>query len=88
MPKGGFDTKWEGDVKTITIDLDNKHKITIKRPKKGDPISVEGAERLDPLQIDGNPIQGIFPDDTVILTHTNPICGYYYWNGKWYYRCI
>jgi hypothetical protein len=84
MAKGGFNTRWKGDKKFITIDLEDKHQIKIKRPKRGDPDSVEGADGPfdKPPELDLNNL----PPDTVILTHTNPTCGYYYWNGRWWYR--
>jgi len=85
MPKGGFDAKWEGDIKTITIDLDNKHKITIKRKKTGDPTKVDGAEGPFDKPPPGLDLNNL-PPDTLILTHTNPTCGYYYFNGRWWYR--
>ena len=83
MPKGGFDAKWEGDTKFIKIDLDNKHTINIERKKTGDPTKVQNAKGPfdKPPELDLNDL----PPDTVILTHTNPTCGYYYFNHKWWY---
>jgi len=87
MGKGDFETKPDGEGKILTINFDlgnNKtHKIKIKRPKKGDPTELEGIDGpfKDPGVDLNNP-----PEDTMIITHTNPRCGYYYWNGKWYYR--
>lgn len=83
MPKGGFGTRLRGDKKFITIDLEDRHQIRIRRPKTGDPDSVEGAEGPfdKPPELDLNDP----PPDTVILTHTNPTCGYYYFNRKWWY---
>ena len=84
MPKGGFDTKWEGDIKTITIDLEGSHKIKIRRPRIGDPDTLNGIDGPfdKPPDLDlNNP-----PPDTIIFTDTNPKCAYYYWNGKWYYK--
>jgi len=83
MPKGGFDAKWEGDKKSVTIDLDNKHQIKIRRSKTGDPDVKDGDGPFDkPPELDLNNL----PPDTVIFTHTNPTCGYYYFNRRWWYR--
>jgi hypothetical protein len=84
MAKGGLETRWEGEIKTITIDLDNKHKIIIERKKTGDPTKVDGAEGPfnKPPELD---LSNLRPD-TVIFTQTNPTCGYYYFNGRWWYR--
>ena len=84
MAKGSFETKPEGDKKIITIDLEEKHKIKIRRPKREDPDSWEGAEGpfKKPPDLDLNNL----PPDTIIFTDTNPKCAYYYFNGKWYYK--
>jgi hypothetical protein len=84
MAKGGFDTNWEGDKKIITIDLEEKHKITIKRKRTGPPDSHDGIDGPfdKPPDLDLNHP----PQDTIIFTDTNPKCAYYYWNGKWYYK--
>jgi len=84
MAKGRFDTKWDGDNKSITIDLEDSHKIKIRRLRRGDPDKVEGAEGPfdKPPDLDLNNL----PPDTIIFTDTNPKCGYYYFNGKWYYK--
>jgi hypothetical protein len=84
MAKGRFDTNWDGDKKIIAIDLEDSHKIKIRRPKKGDPDILDGIDGPfnKPPDLDLNNL----PPDTIIFTHTNPTCGYYYFNGKWYYR--
>jgi hypothetical protein len=84
MAKGSFDTKWDGDNKSITIDLEDSHKIKIRRPKRGDPDTLNGIDGPfnKPPDLDLNNL----PPDTIIFTDTNPKCAYYYWNGKWYYR--
>jgi len=84
MAKGSFETNWEGDKKIIAIDLEEKHKIKIRRPKIGDPDTLNGIDGPfnKPPELDLNHL----PPDTIILTHTNPTCAYYYWNGKWYYK--
>jgi len=84
MAKGSFETKPDGDGKIITIGLEEKHKITIKRKRTGNPDSHDGIDGPfdKPPDLDlNNP-----PPDTIIFTDTNPKCAYYYWNGKWYYR--
>jgi hypothetical protein len=84
MAKGSFETKPDGDGKIITIGLEEKHKITIKRKRTGNPDSLDGIDGPfdKPPELDLNHL----PPDTIIFTDTNPKCAYYYWNGKWYYR--
>jgi hypothetical protein len=83
MAKGSFETKPDGDKKIITIDLEGSHKIKIRRPKIGDPDTLNGIDGpFDKPPLDLNNL----PPDTIIFTHTNPTCAYYYWNGRWYYR--
>jgi hypothetical protein len=83
MAKGSFGTNWEGDKKIIAINLEEKHKIKIRRPKIGDPDTLDGIDGpFDNPGVDFNHP----PQDTIIFTDTNPKCAYYYWNGRWYYR--
>lgn len=73
--------------KTIEIDIERQNKITVER-EDGRPPKVTGHEYgpIDTLVIDGQEIPNVFPDDTVIFTHHSPGCGYYYFNGKWWYK--
>jgi hypothetical protein len=87
MAKGDFETKPEGEgkIRPINFDLGNNktHKIKIKRPQTGDVTEKEGID--GPFNDPGVDLNHP-PEDTVIITSLNPTCGYYYWNGKWYYR--
>ncbi|HMK52249.1 MAG TPA: hypothetical protein VK551_07095 [Thermodesulfobacteriota bacterium] len=87
MAKSILETGPSGNAKRITLTISGKDMI-IKRPKDGDPMSVEGHDQgpIENLVIDGKKIPNVFPDDTVIFTHHSPRCGYYYFNGKWWYR--
>ncbi len=87
MAKGGLETSTSGNTKRITVTISGKDMI-IKRPKDGDPTSVEGHDGgpIRDLVIDGQTIPNVFPDDTVIFIHHSPRCGYYYFNGRWYYK--
>jgi hypothetical protein len=87
MAKSSHETRTSGNTKKITLTISGKAMI-IKRPKDGDPTSVKGHDEgpIQNLVIDGKSIPNVFPDDTVIFTHHSPGCGYYYFNGKWWYR--
>jgi len=87
MAKGGLETRTSGNTRIITLTISGKDMI-IRRPIDGDPRSVEGHDEgpIENLVIDGKSIPNVFPDDTVIFTHHSPRCGYYYFNGRWWYR--
>jgi len=63
----------EDDTKGMTIIRDDTQVISVDG-NTGGPA--------DKPEIDFNHP----PPDTVIYTKTNPKCGYYYFNGKWWYR--
>ena len=82
MAKGGFTAgpKQENDKKTKEIKIDVEDKVMkITREEGKDPVVTGGTSGQG--QLDLNKL----PDDTVIFTHTNPTCGYYYFNRKWWY---
>jgi hypothetical protein len=88
MRKGHFNHDTKPNKKeeiTVFVEDDPKAMIIIR---DGTRVDVTGntGETNDPkrdFKIDlGNP-----PPDTVIYTKTNPqICGWYYFNGRWYYK--
>lgn len=79
MPKGGLDVKKTGKTKKIRIEIDGAV-MEITREDGKDPVVIGGTPGLGDLDLNN------LPPDTVIFTHTNPICGYYYFNGKLWYR--
>jgi hypothetical protein len=80
MAKGSFTAgpKPEKDKKTkgIRVEVEGQVMEIIREDGK-DPIVTGGT----PGQLDLKNL----PPDTVVFTHTNPTCGWYYWNGKWWY---
>jgi hypothetical protein len=63
----------EDDSGGMTIIRDDTQVIHVEG-NTGPPTSDPGIDFNHP------------PPDTVIYTKTNPKCGWYYFNGKWYYR--
>ena len=78
MAKGGLNAKKAGRIKTIRVEVEDEV-MEITREDGKDPVVKNGTPGLDDLNLNK------LPDDTVIFTHTNPTCGYYYWNGRWWY---
>lgn len=79
MAKGGVETDKPGNVKTIKVKVEDEV-MEITREDGKDPVVKNGKPGLGDLNLNK------LPPDTVIFTHTNPTCGYYYFNGKWWYR--
>ncbi|MGA2315239.1 MAG: hypothetical protein ABSG71_02525 [Thermodesulfobacteriota bacterium] len=88
MAEGRFTAKKTGKTKEIQVKIEGKV-MAITR-EDGKPPVVTGHEigPIEDLVIDGQKIPNVFPDHTLIFTHTNPTCGYYYFNGRWWYRCV
>ena len=85
MRKGRFtdDEKSNKEIKVFVED-DNQGMTIVRDAKRVISVvgNTGGPTSTSDLGIDfNNP-----PPDTVIYTKTNPRCGYYYFNGKWYYR--
>jgi hypothetical protein len=79
MAKGRFKADKKPDKKKV-IEIEVEGQVmTITREDGKDPDVKNGIPGLGDLNLDK------LPDDTVIFTHTNPTCGYYYWNGRWWY---
>ncbi len=78
MAKGGLDAKKTGNIKKIKVQVENEV-MEITREDGKDPVVKNGTPGSGDLDINK------LPDDTVIFTHTNPTCGYYYFNGKLWY---
>jgi hypothetical protein len=85
MAQGKFTANPKKDKKTkaIQIVLETEDPIDITRVE-GNPPNVRGMDGPfnKPPDLDLNNL----PADTIIFTHTNPTCAYYYFNGKWYYK--
>jgi hypothetical protein len=79
MAKGGLDAKKTGNTKKIRVQVEGEV-MEITREDGKDPVVTGGTEDQD--QLDLNKL----PPDTVIFTHTNPTCGYYYFNGRLWYK--
>jgi len=77
MAKGGVETDKPDKIKTIKVKVENEV-MEITREDGKDPIVKGGTQGT----LDLNNL----PPDTVIFTHTNPTCGYYYFNGKLWYK--
>ena len=77
MAKGGLLAKKTNKIKKVQVQVEDAL-MEITREDGKDPVVVGGTEgKLDLSNL---------PDDTVIFTHTNPTCGYYYFNRRWWYR--
>jgi hypothetical protein len=84
MAKGKFTaTQKPNKKKVIQIVLEDADPIDITRDewKILDRNNIDGPFDKPPELDLNHP-----PPDTIILTHTNPTCAYYYFNGKWYYK--
>lgn len=77
MAKGGIEAKRTGKIKKLRVEVEGQQ-MEITREDGKDPVVTGGTEG----QLDLNNL----PDDTVVFTHTNPTCGYYYFNRRWWYR--
>lgn len=84
MAKGGFETKKLDKKKEIQVVVeDEKPPMVIIREEGNPPVVTDGEGPVDnPPGLDLKNL----PPDTVVFTHTNPTCGYYYFNRKWWYR--
>jgi hypothetical protein len=76
MAKGGFNAKKLEKKKQIRVEVEGAV-MEIIREDGQDPHVTGGKE--------GGLDLNNLPPDTVIFTHTNPTCGYYYFNRKWWY---
>ena len=84
MAKGNFtaerDPKRDKKTKVIRVLVEKDAVMEITREDGKDPVVKWGTEGQGELDLNN------LPPDTVIFTHTNPTCGYYYFNGRLWYR--
>jgi len=88
MRKGGVDVEKTNNIKTITVHIEGEKDqadMKITREDEKDPKVENGAEGQNELDLSHLKLSKL-PDDTVIFTHKNPTCGYYYFNGRLWYR--
>jgi hypothetical protein len=86
------DIDGDGDDRKLTINIENKKRINIKRKKPTGSFDAtdEDGKPLEQfeikLSVTGNVPKNFPPDEFVMYSKSSPGCGYYYIGGRLVYR--